>query len=256
MRRASILLSAFGVLLSMFACMQKSNSHVPVSDPHLKDTVSAQAKKSAWPEVKTVNGIAYSTFFAGARKINLATTRPVPGDKNISFCIAAAFTRLDDNGIDGLFIENGEIKNSGVNRHLGGGLLIHGDSVFIIKTFEGKLPTKTWIDSVAALKCSFLQQIQLVRDDSALVFKKDKAFFQRRAVVIFKDSRTAVVESGTPITLQKFADDLVSLGVRNAIYTDMGGWDEGWYRDGSKVRTIGLMRGSTRRQSNWFVMTE
>jgi hypothetical protein len=48
----------------------------------------------------------------------------------------------------------------------------------------------------------------------------------------------------------------VSLGVRDAIYTDMGGWDEGWYRDGVKVRTIGLMRGSTRRQSNWFVMTE
>lgn len=195
----------------------------------------------------------YSVYYCGKYQIGMSAERPSADSQDIRLVFAGAFTLVENNSIDGMFIENGKVKVKNANHHLGGGLLIDNGKLSVIRTFDGKLLTDTWRDSVAERGCSFLQQIQLVRNDSALVFRKDQKLFQRRAVVIFRDGKTAMVESLSAITLQQFADDLVKMQARDALYTDMGGWDEGWYRDGQdKMHTIGLMRGSTDRQSNWI----
>lgn len=60
-------------------------------------------------------------------------------------------------------------------------------------------------------------------------------------------------ESKTPLTLTQFGLDLKELGVKNAIYTDMGAYDEGWYRDAEKgVKPLGNDRSLTEKQTNWF----
>lgn len=244
------LLAIFSFAISFSSsCIQNTNSQVPPVD-----SIKPVAVSDSFPLKKTVALNSYSVFYAGDSKIHITSTRPEISKANFRLAFAGAFTLLDDYSIDGLFIENGNVKKKSANHHLGGGLLINENSVKIIKTFDGKLLTEHWRDSVAAAGSSFFQQIQLVRADSALRFGKDQKLFQRRAFVIFKNGKAAMIESDAAITLQTFANDLVSLGVRDALYTDMGGWDEAWYRDANgKMQTIGLMRSSTSKQSNWVV---
>lgn len=95
----------------------------------------------------------------------------------------------------------------------------------------------------------------MVRDGEVLEFHKDQKLFQRRAVVIFVSGKIAMIESKTPITLQEFANDLIKLQVQNAIYTDMGSYDEGWVRspEDKTVKSIGKNRSQTKYQSNWLI---
>lgn len=250
---AAIIFSASLILSLLFSsCINEGKSQPPS-----KDSVSQKIVSDSFPFSWVVNGIHYSVFYSGENHFAIRSKRPSADSGNISMCIAGAFTLLDDNTIDGLYIENGTIVKGKANHHLGGGLLISGIKMSIIKTADGSLLTPSWRDSIAALHCSFFQQIQLVRNDSALRFGKDTKFFQRRAIVIFKNGKTAIVESKEPILLQTFADALVAMDVQDALYTDMGGWDEGWYRSANgKLKKIGAMRSDTPRQSNWVVLVK
>ncbi|CAN5130483.1 hypothetical protein BH09BAC5_BH09BAC5_15780 [soil metagenome] len=201
----------------------------------------------------------YTVYHLNNQKIELRDHRPSQKDTMISVCIPAAFTQLDDGSIDGLFIIDGKITDAKkVNHHLGGGLLITADKVQMIKTDEGKLLTQNWMDSVCKLNASFFQQIQLVREGKALEFNKDQKLFQRRAIVQYEDSSIAMIESKWPLTLQDFTNDLMKMKVWNAIYTDMGSYDEGWVRnpDNGKLIVIGKNRMETAQQSNWVVFVK
>lgn len=198
----------------------------------------------------------YKIYYLQHHKIALTNTRPSKADTAIKLCIPAAFTQLDDGSIDGLFIVNGKaIDSKKVNHHLGGGFLIEADKIQMLGTNDGKILTNTWQDSVCKLNVSFFQQIQMVRNGEALVFNKDQKLFQRRAIVIYADGNVAMIETKSPITLSEFANDLVRMKVWNAMYTDMGSYDEGWVRDpgNEKIIVIGNNRMETARQSNWLI---
>ncbi len=242
--------SLFILLIPFISCMQVNADGTKV-DATQKDSI-ATTSKIKWKSEDEF----YTTYYLLDKKITLADKRPSKADTNIFLCIPAAFTQLDDGSIDGLFIIDGKITDrKKVNHHLGGGLLVVNNQLQIIKTNEGKLLTENWKDSISALNGSFFQQIQMVRVGEALTFNKDVKLFQRRAVVIYRDSTIAIVESKSPITLKEFADDLVKMKAFNAIYTDMGSYDEGWVRnpEKQKVDVIGKNRMQTQFQSNWLL---
>lgn len=245
--------SFFWIFLILFTSCMEVNSDGTKTDPAKKDSI-VSSSNSKWKYEDEF----YTVYYLPDKKIALADKRPSKADTNIFLCIPAAFTQLDDGSIDGLFIIDGKITDrKKVNHHLGGGLLVVNDKVRIIKTDEGKLLTENWIDSISALKGSFFQQIQMVRDGNALTFNKDMQLFQRRAVVIYHDGAVAVVESKSPVTLKEFADDLVKMKVLNAIYTDMGSYDEGWARnpENRAIEVMGKNRMQTEFQSNWVVFS-
>lgn len=232
-------------ILFLNACMQYSGgSNILNSD-------SVVYKENLWPKEDEF----YTVFYPRTFTAELRTTRPSISDTTIQFCIPVAFTLLDNDSIDGLFIVNGKIEKALVNTHLGGGLLIRKNGIDIIKTDDGKLLTKNWSDSIAQRQESFFQQIQLVRNGVALDLHKDQKLFQRRAIVIFQGGEVAVIESKNAIKMQEFADDLVKLKIWNAIYTDMGSFDEGWYRNQTtnRIESIGHNRSQTSQQSNWLI---
>ncbi|CAN5795323.1 hypothetical protein BH11BAC7_BH11BAC7_25650 [soil metagenome] len=246
----SIFLFLFLLLLQGTSCVH-INADGTKTDPSTKDSIVVTTN-SKWRYEDEF----YSVYYLRDAKIAFTDKCPRKTDTSILLCIPAAFTQLDDCSIDGLFIIDGNItERKKINHHLGGGLLLTNNKVQIIKTDEGKLLTESWTDSIAGLKGSFLQQIQMVRDGEALNFNKDTKLFQRRAVVIYHDGVIAVVESKSPVTLQEFADDLVKMKVRDAIYTDMGSYDEGWIRnpENKKTEVIGNNRTQTRFQSNWLI---
>ncbi|MDQ3110216.1 MAG: hypothetical protein M3R17_10005 [Bacteroidota bacterium] len=245
MRNAFIFL----LLIPFFSCMEVNADGTKISSQKDSLVTSTNVKWKYEDEF-------YTVYYLRENKIELRDKRPTQKDTAIVLCIPAAFTQLDDGSIDGLFIINGKITDrKKVNHHLGGGLLILDGKPRIFKTDDGKFLTESWKDSIVALNGSFLQQIQLVRAGDALDFNKDQKLFQRRAIVIYADSSVALVESKNRITLQEFADDMVKMKVIDAIYTDMGSYDEGWVRDGAngKIVVIGKNRMETMRQSNWLV---
>jgi hypothetical protein len=105
-------------------------------------------------------------------------------------------------------------------------------------------------------KATLFQQFQIVVDGKPASFK-DKKLYQMRALVQFKDKTDrGVIESKEEISFQTFNRDLAGLGVVNALYTDMGAWDEGWYREpnNGRIVTIGNDRSATEKQSNWLYL--
>ena len=121
-------------------------------------------------------------------------------------------------------------------------------------TNKGKLLTDSLINFVASKKGSLFQQILMIEKGVGAKYK-DVKLFQRRAIVKLKGNKTAVIESYEHITLTAFTTDLLELGVQDALYVDMGAWDEGWYINPSdnKIITIGRMKTQTDKQCNWVV---
>ncbi|HEX8517145.1 MAG TPA: hypothetical protein VF868_13190 [Bacteroidia bacterium] len=203
---------------------------------------------------RTASGNNYTIFHKNDMKLDVTLKRPLKSDKSIHLCIAGPFTDLVSLTVDGLFIDNGIVHNRNkINRSLGGGIKIINGECEIFPTQKGKLLNDSLIKSITAGKGSFFQQIQLIEKGKGAKFKDVKEF-QRRAIVKLKQNKTAVIESYEHITLAAFTKDLLELGVLDAIYTDMGSWDEGWYRKGSSVETIGRLRTQTARQCNWVIL--
>lgn len=207
--------------------------------------------------VCTVDSLDIVFYIPENCKAEITNVRPLKSDSSIVLVCAAAFTRLENDAIDGLYLVRGNALNRKVNRGLGGGITIpnNGDvsSCVIAGTEMGSKLDSAFIEKVITDSASFFQQIQLNRDGLPLVFRKDVSMFQRRAICILHGN-AVIVESRNACTLQQFADALDAAGVDNSIYLDMGSWDEGWFRRrNNEIQTIGLIRTATKRQSNWFV---
>lgn len=181
--------------------------------------------------------------------------RPDQYDKNIVLCIAGAFTDLNTYKVDGVYMSNGIAGNTTKkNATLGGAIKIVNGECEIFPSKKGDLLGDSLVNLLSPKKAAFFQQIQMIEKGTAAKFK-DLKLFQRRGIAKLKNGKTAIVESEEAITLKVFANDLVELGVSDLLYTDMGGWDEGWYRDPVKgtAVVIGKARTHTPRQSNWVV---
>lgn len=204
---------------------------------------------------KTKSGYNYTIFHKNNLKIDVSLTRPNKTDKNIFLCFAGAFTDLKSLSVQGLYIDNGKIFNKkNINHSLGGAIKIINGECEIFPTNKGKLLNDSLIDIIVSKKGSLFQQIQMVEKGSGANYKDIKSF-QRRAIVKLKGNKTAMIESYENITLATFTTDLLELGAIDALYTDMGAWDEGWYKNptDNKIVTIGRMKTQTDKQCNWVV---
>ncbi|MBC7862415.1 MAG: hypothetical protein IAF38_05525 [Bacteroidia bacterium] len=203
---------------------------------------------------KGKSGTDYTYYKKGKNKIGFTTTRPDRKDSSILICIPAAFTRLTDFRVDGFYCENGVAGNTdSINHHIGGAMKIKGDSVWIFATNKGKFFTKGMIDTLKNEKATAFQQIQMIKNFVAEDSKSEKKF-QSRGIAVMFDGEVCIVESEQAITLKTFAQDLAGEdNVKELLYTDMGAWDEGWYRDPitKKIRVMGKNLSQTSKQSNW-----
>jgi hypothetical protein len=218
------------------------------------EDVESLAGKSLTIEKKQAkSGNHYTIFHKNECSISFVVERPSKDDKTIALCIAAAFTDLETYGVEGVCISDGKKCNDKVNHGVGGAFRIKEGKYTIFPTSKGKLLTDSLLDVIIKNKGSLFQQIQMVTNGKAATFK-DKASFQRRAIIETKKG-WAVIESEESIMLEAFAKDMVELGAVNALYTDMGSWDEGWYRDPAtgKNRVIGQIRTETDKQTNWII---
>lgn len=204
---------------------------------------------------KASSGYNYTLFLKNSLLMDVSLTRPSNNDNNILLCIPGAYTDLQTLKVDGLYIDKGKVYNKDkINHSLGGAIKIIQGDCEIFPSGKGKLLTDSLIDHIVNKKGSLFQQIQMIEKGKGATYK-DTKLFQRRAIVKLKGNKTAIIESFEHITLAAFTKDLLELGVIDALYTDMGSWDEGWYKDpiSGKVTTIGRIRTETEKQCNWVV---
>ncbi|MBS2004559.1 MAG: hypothetical protein JST44_23825 [Cyanobacteria bacterium SZAS LIN-5] len=217
---------------------------------------SAAGKELFQPKkVKSTSGVVYTLFPQGKLYFDFVVSRPSEKRADIYLCIPAAFT-TSENKVDGVYISKGVIGEShSANQELGGAMVIRGGKGQLLSTDKGKLLSEKMLDSVRSSKGSLFQQFLIVHDCKPASFR-DKSKFQRRAVFQTTKNAFGVVESDRPISFDVFNKDLVELGMKEALYCDMGAWDEGWYREASNhdVVRIGLDRSLTNRQSNWLLL--
>ena len=214
---------------------------------------SAQGSVELSHETST-SGHHYTYYLRGDSLADFSVLRPNKTDKQSVFCIPAAFTTKAQ-GIDGIAISDGKNVGEPSGPQLGGAIVfMHGDFE-IFPSVHGRALTKDFLADLQKAGGSLFQQFQLVKDGFAESFR-DTTVCQRRAMVVFRNGGKGVVESKGSLTLTQFAHDLEDMQVLNAIYTDMGQWDEGWYRDAQAVTTIGLVRSKTAQQTNWVVFRQ
>lgn len=205
--------------------------------------------------LKGPSGTHYTLLFQNDCKARWTTQRP-KSEEHIKLCIPAAFT-ASDGGVVGLYALKGKFYNQN-NRDLsiGGVVATIDGKCRIVGASQGDIDIKL-LKEVLQKKGDLFQQFQVVANGSGEKFR-DSTRFQRRGIATFKDGACAVIESFESITLSQFGADLANMGVDQFAYTDMGPWDEGWYRDSKSGRVIiiGRDRAYTSRQSNWLVFEQ
>jgi hypothetical protein len=177
--------------------------------------------------------------------------RPDKNDPKMLLCIPAAFTTPRQK-ILGMAICNGQPAGDLSPSQVGGAVVFVDNDFDVFASDHGKMITKDFVIELQKAKGSLFQQFMLVKDGAPESFK-DGTICQRRALVVLKNGKKAIIESREDINLSQFAKDLADLGVLEALYTDMGSWDEGWYRNDGKVQTLGKICSETDRQTNWVV---
>lgn len=205
---------------------------------------------------KTAKGTLYALFYPQNLAVRVVTSRPNPGDGRCQLSVAAAYTDLQTNQPLDLLVCGGRVLQAKAKvGFLDGSLTILGNTLAIGQLAKGQSPPSAQLARVQAGHGTLLLQ-------ELLVFRGQNqkaaggSVFQRRALVEFTGHQFAVVESASNyLTMKQFADDLLELGAQNALYLDMGDWDEGWYKRQGRVVALGNRRTETARQSNWLVFT-
>lgn len=205
-------------------------------------------------ERTTSGGQQYALFYSQNLAIRVVTKRPMVASDSCQLSVAAGYTDLaTDQPLD-LLVQQGHVRQTKPTiSFLDGELTSVGDTLTITRLPAGEAALRAQIAKVHCQGGTLLLQELLVLDGKPQRFGPGNGF-QRRALAEFAGRQFAVVESAADnLPLSQFAEDLRELGVKNALYLDMGDWDEGWYKAGRQVVTLGLRRTQTARQSNWLL---
>jgi hypothetical protein len=229
----------FCLLLALAACRQPAAQQVRVE------------------EKQTPQGSRYTIFYPQQLAVEVVTQRPPAADARYQLSVAAAYTDLDtDQPLDLLVCQGHLRQTTATVGFLTGVLTVVGDTLAIGRVAAGQVPPPAQLARASQRRGTVLLQELLVFEGQNQR-QAGGSVFQRRALVEFANHQFAVVESAADdLEMKQFADDLLALGAKNALYLDMGDWDEGWYRDGSRVVTLGHRRTHTARQSNWLVFAQ
>lgn len=181
-------------------------------------------------------------------------------DRDIVFSCSAAFTlecldHFDHSNIRGDHVSHGirfgyDYSNDSIPDNRG--------QVGVFAFFDGQphfalVGASDLLDSAAAHHGMAFAQYMIVFDGDTCHKWRSNAF-QYRALCQ-KDSSLMVVESTDPVEYAMFVEMLRRANFDYAIYLDMGGWDDAWYRiDRRHIHRIS--RGCYPLLTNWLVFKQ
>lgn len=163
-------------------------------------------------------------------------TMPKKSNKDVILVAGAAFT--------GEYLK--EFKHSNIaGNHVSSGKMYKGyrckrnTGAFVYYNDRWKFCHQNYSDEmkIAAKNggCAFGQEMIIYKGKFVATKRKDSNKNQFRTLCS-KDGQLYIIESDSIITFGEFKQRLLSFGISEAIYLDMGGgWNHAWYRNKDKV---------------------
>lgn len=184
---------------------------------------------------------------------------PNINDSAIALCVEAAFTGkllkdfkttnvAGDYVIDGIFHKGYECKANT-------GFLYADKTIF---TIASSAHCSEWIGKAQKDRGMLFQQMLLIQQGNDVyagtpIKKRSQNIY--RAACILNDGNFAVIQSLARLPLGDFIQSLITIGVSDALYLDMGrGWNYGWYRPSPEASPVELFDYRTPYQTNWLVI--
>ena len=217
---------------------------------------NAAAKKDK-PLVTIERHDSVTVYYPNYSRIDLATgTMPSTSDNSIIFLCSGAFTgeRLDEfkhSNIAGHHVSSGKFYQGykcGPNNGVFTWSPKKGWRFFNYSHKNSEPPLKTAAQEGGMGYCQSL----LFHNGKQFkgCFKADLPNQYRALCEI--DGKLCIVDCARSLPFGSFLSALKKLGVKNAIYCDMGGWNYSWYRqDDGKVKE--LFSGPNKYATNWIV---
>ena len=171
----------------------------------------------------------------------VAGDRPSKDDGSIEMCVAAAFQdtyQLDFNhsNIVGWHASDGQLERGTPKSRLGAFTYVDGvPRIWNIDEAEDA------VQKAAAAGGSGYQQFVVLCDGQRGGHDSDE--FRCYRVLALLNGKACIIDSRTQMHYREFIGALENLGVRDALYCDMGsGWNYSWYRstEGKAVDIIGI----------------
>ena len=184
---------------------------------------------------------------------------PSMADSTIALCVEAAFTgqllnEFKSTNIAGDYVIDGNLYK-GYNCNANTGFLYADTSMYTISSREY---CSEWINRAQMQHGTLFQQVLLLQDgknvynDFPISSSSSNTY---RSACIMNDGEFAVIQSQQSIPLNKFIDGLQKMGIKDALYLDMGkGWNYGWYRVTMSDNPVMLFDYQSPYQTNWLVI--
>ena len=174
---------------------------------------------------------------------------PDSTDSTKALAVAAAFTAQNLKNVVGDYVQDGILQHNKTDVE-NGYCLLYSDTIVI-----GYLSDSSEAKNKAIQQqgCYFQQMLLLKNSDTVecTIFRRQKPTFRRCLAIL--NGRGVVIESLSRLTFEDFAKAVQRIGVRDAIYLDMGTWSEGFIRNKDLTITqIGHLKANTKHQTNWI----
>lgn len=182
-------------------------------------------------------------------RVSFTNQRPDSNSNEIALSVACAFTSSNLKDVVGDYVCRGQLYSNKSDVETGFCLILK--DTIIIDSLANSSIYKSMAQKQAG---AYFQQMLLLKSGDTVecsIFRKQKPTF-RRCLAIY-NGRGVIIESVDRLTFENFANALKEIGIRDAIYLDMGTWSEGFVRLKDKsIFSIGHLKHNTKRQTNWL----
>lgn len=192
-----------------------------------------------------------TVYYPEFSSIDLVCGQQAPKDNpDAILCCAAAFTgsRLSEfkhSNIAGNHVSGGKYEKGYKCKDNTGAFVWYGGKwKFLLKDYNGQM------EKAAEKKgMGFAQNMIIFNGEDQPQYRSGKNIY--RALCELK-GRLCIIQSNDKIRYSKFVELLMNAGVTHALYLDMGGWREGWYRTQAGADITYLCQKENRYYTNWL----
>lgn len=184
----------------------------------------------------------------------VVNTPPQKSDSTILFCAAASFTgqrmeTFEYSNICGTYIADSRVRNKDLQP------TINIDASFAYwnsSSCFSKGKDVALLDSAIKNNGVFFMQKHVLCNGERGQMNLTRSTIYR--VLAEYNDKLCVIQNTQPMEYIIFVQGLENLGIKDAIYLDMGGWSYSWYRnsDGQPIELFSKGP-STKYQTNWLV---
>lgn len=182
-------------------------------------------------------------------------TPPKPDvDTDVVFCCAAAYTDTNPKipvshiKIAGHHVHSGKKEHGYKNkRNTGAFFFYNGKWKFLYDKYAHEL------DSAALNNgCGYAQEMLIHEGRIRETVRPDSDYYKFRALCE-KDGQLCIIDSKDSLLFGSFKKQLLDIGVKEALYTDMGDYGYSWYREYSGENATYIFQTIQPMATNWLV---